>query len=122
MILNLCPFQNKAAAGSRLVAHGRWASCLLPGSFGRYQNLLRMILIDIATLVIAPKEARPQALFSFSLTKSQSPYNLSFGYISIYTNGVSASVLPNLFSPCGAASLGSVPSVAMAVNYMRSSN
>jgi hypothetical protein len=28
-----------------------------------------MILIDIATLVTAPKEARPQALFSFSFAK-----------------------------------------------------
>jgi len=46
-------------------AHGRWASCLLPGSFGSYQNLLRMILIGIATLTTAPKEARPQALFRF---------------------------------------------------------
>jgi hypothetical protein len=55
----------------KIFAHGRWASCLLPSSFGRYQNLLRMILIDIASLVTAPKEARPQALFRFSSTKAE---------------------------------------------------
>jgi hypothetical protein len=64
-------FQYLTAVGAGLFAHGRWASCLLPSSFGRYQNLLRMILIDIASLVTAPKEARPQALFSFSSTKAE---------------------------------------------------
>jgi|GEM_PF-3275547 len=32
---------------------------------------LRMILIDFASLVTAPKEARPQALFRFSSTKAR---------------------------------------------------
>jgi hypothetical protein len=30
-----------------------------------------MILIDVASLVTAPKEARPQALFNFSSTKAE---------------------------------------------------
>jgi hypothetical protein len=35
-----------------------------------------MILIDIATLVTAPKEARQQALFRFSLPKNGIPIAL----------------------------------------------
>jgi hypothetical protein len=44
------------------------ASFLLQRCFGRYQNLLRMVLIDSAPLVTAPKEAFLQKLvldFSF---------------------------------------------------------
>ena len=42
--------------------HGRWAASLLRGCFGRYQNALRVILIDGASRVTAPKEAAPQGL------------------------------------------------------------
>jgi hypothetical protein len=35
----------------------------LRGCFGRYQNVLRIILIDGALRVTAPKEAAPQGLY-----------------------------------------------------------
>jgi hypothetical protein len=41
---------------------GRWAPSLLRGCFGRYQNVLRIILIDDASPVTTPKEAAPQGL------------------------------------------------------------
>jgi len=52
---------------------------------------LRMILIDIASLVTAPKEARPQALFSFLTKKTEISISvdllLNISFVSNSTTG-----------------------------------
>ena len=60
----LCSLLNSRAVvvHNSLSLQGRWAVSLFRCSFGRYQNLLRMILIDCASLVTAPKDAPPQEL------------------------------------------------------------
>ncbi|MES2371160.1 MAG: hypothetical protein V4557_01185 [Bacteroidota bacterium] len=59
--ISKCPIQITS------VGSGRIASSLRRRYFGRYQNVLRIILIDVASLVTAPKEASLQRLvFGFS--------------------------------------------------------
>jgi hypothetical protein len=53
--------------------HGRWAASLLRGCFGRYQNVLRIILIDGALRVTASKEAAPQGLYRLTPVRNLTP-------------------------------------------------